>query len=243
MPPRIAIFCAIEEEIRPLVKSWQRRALKVGARSLPSYEGRGCLAVCVGMGAEPGRLAAEAVLEEFRPELMVSAGFAGALAETLQVGELIRPAALVDEVTGRRVEIAGGKGIVVSSPRVAGPRQKRELAARFAAQAVDMEGAAVALVAAAYGVRFMAVKAVSDELDFPLPDFSLFTDSAGQLQRGRLIAFAMLRPWLWPRLMRLSGNCRRAARELCRALQHLIFQQEELTPSLAPDSVAQPGSH
>lgn len=243
MPPKIAIFCAIEEEIRPLVKPWERRALKVGARSLPSFQGPGCLAVCVGMGAEAGRCAAEAALQEWRPELMVSAGFAGALTEDLRVGDLIRPAAVVDGASGRRFEIPGGKGTLVSSAQVAGPQQKRDLAARFGAQAVDMESAAVAQVAAAHAVRFMAVKAISDELDFPLPDFSLFADCAGQLHRGRVAAFALLRPWLWPRMARLSANCRIAAQELCRALEHLIFQPEEHGPSLAPDRVAQPGSH
>jgi adenosylhomocysteine nucleosidase len=243
MSPEIAIFCAIEEEIRPLVRRWERRKWKVGETRLPCFQRAQYFAMCAGMGAGAARKSIEAVLQEFRPELIISAGFAGALRLDLHIGEVIRPAELVDESTGRRFEIESGEGTVISSPRVADPSCKRDLAARFGAQAVDMEGAALAQVAAEHGVRFMAVKAISDELDFPLLDFAAFTDAAGQLQRPRLAAFAAVRPWTWLQLVRLRANCRSAAGELCRTLEHLISEREGHLRGPASDRVTQPRSH
>ncbi len=214
----------------------------MGTARLRSFHGPGCFAVCAGMGADAGRRAAEAALAEFRPELMISAGFAGALVEELHVGDVIRPAMIVDELSGARFETGGGRGTMISSPQVASRGRKRDLAERFGAQAVDMEGASLAQAAREHGVRFMAVKAISDELDFPLLDFSEFTDPAGQLQRSHVAAYALIRPRLWPRLLRLEANCRRASRELCRALEHLISEGEE-ERGLAPGAVAEPRRH
>ncbi len=241
--PSTAIFSALEEEIRPLVRDWRRKTWKAGANELPAFEGPDCIAVCAGIGGPAAGRAAAAALVEFRPELIISAGFAGALVEQFRVGDMICPAVVVDGATGERFDVGSGKGTLVSSSQVVGPNQKRQLCKRFAAEVVDMESASLAQVARANGVRFMAVKAISDELNFPLPDFSRFIDAAGQLDRGRLGMFSAVRPWLWPRMLRLAANSRRASEELCRALEHLIMTKGNGEQSVAPGTVPEPRSH
>ena len=45
---------------------------------------------------------------------------------------------------------------------------------------VDMEGAAVAQVAKEHGLEFAAVKAISDDADFPMPPLNRFIDENGK---------------------------------------------------------------
>lgn len=78
-----------------------------------------------------------------------------------------------------------------------------------------MEAAAVARAAEVRGVEFAVVKVISDEFDFRFPSTERFVDSNGQFLEGRFAWFAVLRPWLWPQVLRLAMNSSRASRALC----------------------------
>src|SRR5438874_114139 len=121
---------------------------------------------------------------------------------------------------------------LVSLPSILGPRQKRELASKFSAQAVDMEAAAVAEVAGEAGIPFIAVKSVSDELDFPMPPLQGFIEKNGSLATGRLLLFLMFRPWHWPAVIALARNSRRASLALTQVLRHQIDKQLEAATAL-----------
>jgi adenosylhomocysteine nucleosidase len=84
-----------------------------------------------------------------------------------------------------------------------------------------MEAAAVARGAQARGVRFAAVKAISDESDFAMPPMHRFIHSDGEFDTARFVLFAVIRPWLWAALGRLERNSRRAARALCAYLERI----------------------
>ena len=100
---------------------------------------------------------------------MISAGFAGALDGSLQVGHVLEPRTVINAADGVRTEVGSGEGILVSSATVAGKEQKIRLSKAYGASAVDMEAAAVAQGAQARGVEFAALKAISDSADFNLP--------------------------------------------------------------------------
>lgn len=103
---------------------------------------------------------------------------------------------------------------VVSSARVASAEEKSRLAEAYSAGLVDMEAAAVARLAAMRGVPFLCIKGVSDGHAARLPDFNRFLTPEGQFQLGRFIFFAILRPWYWPELMRMSENSSKASQAL-----------------------------
>jgi adenosylhomocysteine nucleosidase len=102
----------------------------------------------------------------------------------------------------------------VTSPRVAGRPEKQRLAADYGASLVDMEAAGVASLARGKGIQFFCVKGVSDGIDDWLPDFNKFISSNGQFQMARFIAFAILRPWIWPSLIRMRCKCNDAAESI-----------------------------
>ena len=224
---KVAMVAALEREVSLLIKRWNRVEREHEGRRFKFFEGGQTVLVCDGIGAEAARRATEAVLALYQPELVLSAGFAGALDPALKVGDIFTPSSVVDARDGSRVKVATGRGVLVSAAAVAGVEEKKKLAESYGAQAVDMEAAAVARGAQARGVRFMAVKAISDESDFEMPTLDRFVDEKGQFKTRRFAISATLRPWLWPRLLQLARNGAKASRALCAELERYIQEPKK----------------
>jgi adenosylhomocysteine nucleosidase len=219
--PRLGIVAAIEREVRPLVKSWRASEKEHDGRHFRFFENGEVVVVCGGIGAAAARRAAEAVIAIFDPQIVCSAGFAGALDAKLRVGDVVRPSSVINAGDGSRTVVEGGEGVLVSFGSVATPAQKSKLRDSFGASTVDMEAAAVARSAEARGKEFTVVKAVSDEIDFEFPAMERFVDADGKFSQGGFAWYAAVRPWLWPRVMRLARNSGRASRALCAYLDTL----------------------
>ena len=215
------MVAALEREVRPLVKQWRRTEKQHDQRRFQFFENDRAVLVCGGIGAEGARRATEAVISLYTPRLVYSVGYAGALEPGLRVGEIITPARVIDAGDGSSIRIAGGNSVLVSHRHVASPAQKSKLWQSYGAQAVDMESAAVARAADLNAVPFKALKVISDEFDFDLPDAERFVDSDGRFREGRFAVYAALRPWLWGRVIRLARNSARATQALCRCLSEI----------------------
>jgi adenosylhomocysteine nucleosidase len=218
---RLAIVAALEREVRPLVKSWHVTEREYGGQGFRFFENGDVVLVCGGIGAGAARRAAEAIIAVFDPKIVFSAGFAGALDGSLKVGDVVRPGTVINVGDGSKTIIDGGKGVLVSFESVATPLQKAKLRESFAAQAVDMEAAAVARSAEARGKGFAAIKTISDEIDFELPDMQRFVDDQGRFSEARFAFYAAIRPWIWRRVIRMARNSNRAAHTLCMSLRTL----------------------
>ncbi len=217
--PKLAIVAALEREVRPLVKSWRVNVKEHQGRSFRFFENGEMVLVCGGIGAAAARRAAEAVIAIHNPKIVCSAGFAGALDRSLRVGDVVRPQTVINAGDASRSLIEGGDGVLVSFEAVASPAQKIKLQESFGAQAVDMEAAAVARSAQARGKEFTAIKAISDDSDFEFPAMERFVDGDGKFSELRFAAYIAIRPWLWPRTIRLARNSKRASHALCMSLR------------------------
>src|SRR5258708_24461513 len=182
--------------MQPLVRGWQRT--DAGCRQDDT------LVVAGGIGYEAARRAAQAVVKEFRPQMLVSAGFAGALIGTLKVGNVLLPNVIIDGRNGMEYRcnfgegILGG-GILVSAAQIAGAESgdgesKRELAEKFHALAVDMEAAGGAGGAQEEGIGFRWVKTISHEAHFPTPPTNTLVSTEGRFNDSRFSPSAALRP-------------------------------------------------
>jgi len=216
---RVAIVAAMEREIRPLVAGWRVERRTWDGREFKFFESDAAVVVCGGIGPGAARRACEAVCASYSPEVVISAGFAGALVTDLKVGTVVVPANVLDAGDGASVETGIGTGGLVSVAAMASVERKRVLGAKYDAIAVDMEAAAVAKGAAARGVRFAAVKAISDELDFEIPVVEGSVDSAGQFREGWFMVGIVLRPWVWRRVARTARNSSLAAKNLAEQLR------------------------
>jgi adenosylhomocysteine nucleosidase len=233
---KVVIVAALEREIRPLVHRWRARVREHAGYSFKFYESERAVAVCGGIGPQAARRAAEAAIHLYAPGTLISAGFAGALQPEVQVGDVLTARTVVNAADGTRRDSGAGNGVLVSLDAVADPAQKAKLAAAYGAQAVDMEAAAVALVAEIHGIKFMACKAISDACDFRMPPVAEFVDAGGNFHGARFGFHILARPWLWGRTLRLAKNSARAARNLCRALAGLHEIRTESPIPMLPTS-------
>ena len=226
----VGIVTAMATEVWPLIRSWRKNPYPSQNRGrvghpLEFFESEDAVLLCGGIGYEAGKRAAEAVIDYAKPSLLIATGLAGGLKPEWTLGQTMVAAEVVDEATGRRFKTAYGKGIVVSSREIARADKKRELATRFAADVVDMEGAAVAEVAEAHGLPFLAVKAVSDEMDFELPPLQQFIDAAGRFQGVRFGFWAAWHPRWWPAIAQLKRRSDLAAAALAGRLKQVIAER------------------
>jgi adenosylhomocysteine nucleosidase len=221
---KIAIIAAMEREIAPLVRGWQRGTLPSGERKFVVFDRDGVVAVVSGIGCKNAELAARAVVEQHRPSLLISVGLAGALIRSLKVASVFTPNVVVDAVDGAEYRCAADPnhvsgGVLVTAPEIAGTEAKAELVNRFHGLVVDMEAAGVARVAQQEQIGFRCVKAISDEADFVMPPMGKFLNAAGEFQSGKFALWAALRPWQWPGIAALARNSKHATDALCNRLR------------------------
>ena len=219
MPHRaIAIVAAMRRELVPLLQSVQ--ADKVDGVEL--FELDAAVVAIGGIGKKAAGRATEVVIRYCRPELVVSAGIAGAVSPKLKTGVVGRAREVIDVESGVRYPADGGEWAVATASGISSPAGKRDLALKFGADVVDMECAAVAEVAREHGLEFAAVKAVADEADFDMPPMAAFVAEDGRFQTGRFVSYVALRPKLWPAVNRLRKVTTTAAVNLSSAVTHLM---------------------
>jgi len=218
---RTVIIAAMQREMEPLVRGWERSAISNGTCSFIVFEKGDRVVVICGIGRGHAKAAADAAIAQYRPGLIISAGLAGALIRSLKAGSVVTPNVIVDAADGAEYRSAAGSdgivggGVLVTAAEISGSDAKQKLVELFHGLVVDMEAAAVAKAAQEAGIGFRCVKAISDEADFVMPPLSRFVDAAGHFQSGRFCVWAAVRPWQWARVMRLGRNTSKAVRTLC----------------------------
>jgi adenosylhomocysteine nucleosidase len=140
-------------------------------------EGRRIVLVESGAGRDAAAKATEALIQGHHPRWIISAGFAGGLDERVRQGDMLVADAIVD-AENRELAIDFKMasqpnmhvGRLLTVDRVIrDPAEKRELAKRHAALAVDMESIGVADVCSREKVRFLSVRVIIDAVDRELP--------------------------------------------------------------------------
>lgn len=187
----IGIVAAMEQEAKaicPISEKSMVGKFKLLSGILP--DGNKFLCIISGIGTERAKQAAT-LLAKKTPTLILSAGVSGGLASGTAAGDLLAASAihselpefkpwcrseqdeeLLKELLPACVKIPSGPLVTVSAP-VLTPRNKKSLHDRTAALAADMESIAVASVAAAEGIPFACIRAVSDGADRAIPAESL----------------------------------------------------------------------
>jgi nucleoside phosphorylase len=217
----LVLISALPQELKPLVNGWRRVSLGFENRQIDGFRNGDVLAVSGGIGMDRAGRVTKVLIETFCPEMVTSIGFAGSLVPSLAIGDIFVPGSVVNTDVDQRFDTAFGTGTLVSVSKVAGAEAKRNLVRRFGATCVDMEAAGVAQASHSAGVRFSAVKVVSDApcdaVDFAEP----FLGTEG-FRTGAFLAHIAVRPWLWRGVGRLAQNSAVAGRSLKEAVQQLI---------------------
>lgn len=245
---KICIITAMPEEFRAVssglgvVTAMQFGALRAGRFNSARHE---FLLMESGMGFGNATGAAEMIVRDVHPDVLISTGYCGGLEPTLRSGDVVVARNVLiasgngfDEVPVQMSSIgltfvarqaAEGKRVVggtfVSTPAITA---KSHLAGilpdHWPNPVVEMESGAIAIIAAENNIPFLAIRAVCDtaaeELEFSLEDFC-----GPDLRRIRpyKVLFSVLRtPRIIPQLVRLSCSSRKAAEGLTAALSRLF---------------------
>jgi adenosylhomocysteine nucleosidase len=158
----------------------------------------------------------------------------------LHVGDILEPRTVINTSDGARTEVGSGQGILVTCASVVGKEQKSRLRKAYGALGVDMEAAAVAQGAQARGVKFGALKVISDAVDFNLPAVDRFLAPDGRFQSVRFACHVALRPWLWSATISLARNSAKASRALSDALGRYLAREQHDHEALPDESLVAP---
>jgi adenosylhomocysteine nucleosidase len=175
------------------------------------------------------------------PRLVVAAGFCGALAPDLRVGDVVAASEVVEPVglAWRCVqsnEARAGRLLTVSE-LVAESSEKRLLHDDYEADVVDMESAGVAEACATrFAVPFLAVRAVSDTVDTALSPRLVRLLSGGRVSPLKAAAALARQPSLLAEFRRLARDTKVAARKLADALVEVIQGERRGLPPPSADA-------
>ncbi len=225
----IAITFALPTESSDLRRRL-RDARKDGDFLSGSIDDRAVAILHTGVGAKNCSARMEALLHKARPRVVISSGFAGAVAEELQVGDLVLAENFSDQDLLTRAE----RVLHDLKPRVAklftatsiidSTAERNEIARESGAAAVDMETGSIFGICKAHGVQLLSLRAISDAPNepFPAPPSVLFDIERQQPSYGRLFAYLLRHPASIGPLLRFSGRIARIRDKLTDAIVALV---------------------
>ena len=244
---KIGIITAMPEETRSVVRAVGTAKKTLIGRLAVQHgylAGHEIVIVEAGMGFSNAAATAEKLVHEARPDLIISAGFCGGVSAELQVGDIVVATGLTIVSENVRedvpVEIPAVSRNFVASQTAEGRRvfgglfastpaimQKSRLAALLPVDApfpvVEMESAAIAIVAVENGIPFTGIRAVSDPFDEEL-GFSLdeFCDDRMHIRIPKVLLTVVRKPRIIPQLIRLACNSRIAGASLSQAVERFL---------------------
>lgn len=234
----IGLVCALPLELSNFVS----RCSKVKTYTGGKFTFRGGLygkiriaIVESGMSPARARRATEALLDAHQPRWIVSTGFCGALTAGMKLGDIVVANKIVNDAGDELSVDVGmtadpehglhvGRTLTIDQ-MVRTIAEKQSLARQTGAIAVDMETHAIALTCRERKSRFLAVRAVSDDMSIDLPAEVLsVVGETGAVRAGALIGALWKRPGSYKDLWRLREQAMLAAEKLAQFLDGVIKQ-------------------
>lgn len=179
----VAIVTALPMELNPFLGLCERRRSYTGGKF--KYIGGvykdkvKVVVVQKAVGFAKARAATQALIDAHTPNWVISAGYSGALKPGMEVGNLIVGNSIADQ-HGHSMKIDlqmqsdPENGLYVGRLLTADQivlkvEDKQKLGDQYDALAVDLESLAVAQVCKERGIRFMAIRSLSDDMTEDLP--------------------------------------------------------------------------
>jgi adenosylhomocysteine nucleosidase len=197
----IAYMSAVEEEIKGIEKSIQIKRRETHRRwkfMIGRIQSTEILLILTGIGKSPSEGSFEYALSHYSVDTIIFLGFGGGLASDIKVGDLVICNKVLSEDDSyialesdnnlfqsalkvhldRPVSISTGNCLTVSKI-LTDPDQKQTLGKTYSAQVADMESYWIARLAQSKGIRFLAVRAISDGIHERIPPFDRWITQEG----------------------------------------------------------------
>lgn len=192
----IAITFSLTDESRDferMIRIEERAGVGVGSAIRGTLDGVPVIVWHIGVGTERARREAARLLAEVKPEIVICAGYGGALAAGMQLGEIV----LDPRGTpfGGAFQVREGK-IFTAAHLAETVEEKQRLGVETGALAVDMETAVVAEVFESASIPVLGIRAISDRMedDVPVPMECLFDLERQQPRILGLLGFLLRNP-------------------------------------------------
>lgn len=162
---------------------------------------RSVLVAFLGMGLTNAAVNTQVIFDHFRLKAFVMAGFGGALVPQLKRGQVLVSDNFTQEEVKQFVRLLPNfnfANFCSTDEVVTTPERKAEYAEATQCQIVDMETAAVAEIVQAREKPFIAVRAISDELNDRLPAAALaagFDAERNCPTPCKLVFHCLTHPW------------------------------------------------
>lgn len=234
----VGIVCALGIEIGAFLDRCERTRKYKGGEFVfrgGRYDEVRVAVVQTGFGFARARKATQALLDAHTPAWVISAGFSGGLRPQVKIGHIVMADSIVD-VHGNELRLEMNmpadpeKGLHVgrfvnTDEMVRTVADKKALAEKYDAIAVDMESLAVAQVCRERGARYLAVRVISDDLSADLPKEVLtVVGSTGTARLGAALGAAWKRPGSVKEMWRLREVAHAAAERLATFLDGIVKQ-------------------
>jgi nucleoside phosphorylase len=241
---KILVTFALENEFAPWRGLHKFRETTWGKADVfvAEISGIDVAVLLTGVGQRPARLALSKIAwgESGTLEYCISSGLAGGLRPEYSIAQVVASREIASEGVRDRngdpevtsssaslVSFASECGATVvnrfySAERAIGrPDEKKHLGKN--ADAVEMESFEILAAATDAGVPAVAVRAISDISDEPLPlDMNEVFNDEGQLSIPRVVGQVALHPQAVPGLVRLGQQSKKAAESLAQFLDRYI---------------------
>lgn len=245
----IGLIAAMAQERDALLRrsrEWKKGPIGEMQGYRMDLSGNSLFLAASGMGVKRAARAARMMVEAASVDSLVSFGIAGAVEESLQIGDVV----LVDNVC-QLEEGIGGRQIPLQRWNQASREQAERMLARrgvhlFSGTAIttggsqvapeklgelahpvlEMETMAIAQVAAELGIPFLAVRSISDGPNQPIPfDLGEMMDENANMRVGKLLGQIVRHPKILGKLGRMAQNSRIAEENAANALVELLRNQ------------------
>jgi nucleoside phosphorylase len=242
---RVLVTFAVEAEFA----AWRRlRAFNLidyqGLKLRKTVIGAAEITVLItGVGAQSAAQAMDLMMrmadKDQHFDVCVSSGLAGALCDTLSVGDIIAPKEIIVElkheghgaerlgVDGELRQMALGRGaksancLFTTDEILVKASQKKFCASR--AQSVDMESFEIVKVASAWGARSVVIRAISDAATEDLPiNFNLTLSEQKEVSLSKVLLEVAKNPFVLPALIRFGGQSKRSGTLLAAFLENYL---------------------
>lgn len=200
---------------------------------LGALRGRRVAAVVSGVGRQKAAHAAAAVIEAYRPKLVISAGFGGALRDDLRRNDIVVAKSVIQE-NGEELLLESADdlrwprcfvGRMLTVDRVVRTvQEKRQLRSATEADLVEMETAAVVEICQRLGTPVAAIRVVIDTADEELPPHleTIVRQQSKARQWGAAMGAIFARPKSFGELYQLKENAISASDRLAKFLVEFI---------------------
>lgn len=245
---QVLLLASSPEELRPFVRTCCQRRLAAGLGKGWHLEGADFqgVALLLGMGGTDPEFLAGLAMDQYSPEVVLVAGFGGALTAVppptglvvaeacwrltadgrrLQPQEFqVAVPAVADLVTKlRHVGLPVTAGTLITTAQVTAKASLLPLVAHLTAPVLDLETAAIAAAAQARSLPMLAVRAITDGAGEEIQDFlARIIHRHRGVPLSRLLPALLAHPSRLRYILHLWGRSRQAALHLARALGQIL---------------------